>query len=204
MNWRELLSAQGTAVVPTDTVYGLICDACDAEAVARVFKIKGRPEGKAMPVFVADIDMAKKVAEVDSMMECFLKSVWPGSVSVVLKVRPGTPLAMHVYASDGTVAVRVPKHPVITEIFRQFPHPIVGTSANVSGQGASGNFVEVAKQWPDNEPVRPDVILNYGILPVSAPSTIVKQSARGRKLELLRAGAVEFEKLSALWNECLA
>lgn len=200
MNWEKFLSQGKNFVIPTDTVYGLTCDARSEFAVGRLFEIKGRPQEKAVPVFVNGVAMAKVVALVEPRTECFLNKIWPGKVNVVLQVRPDTMLAKNVYAPDGTVALRQPGHPVITEIFAQFPHPIVGTSANVSGQPASGVFKDAMAQW-QGRALQPDEALDYGTLPVSLPSTIVKPV--GERLTLLRAGAVDFKQLTQLWSECL-
>lgn len=196
MNYAKILAAGKNIVIPTDTVYGLTCDARSEQAVARVFAVKGRPGGKALPVFVKDVAMAKTVALVDKKTGRFLEKVWPGGVSVVLKVSPDTPLAANVYSSDGTVALRAPKHKVIAEIFKAFSHPIVGTSANISGEPSSGDFRAVMKQW-QGRALKPDEVVDYGVLPASEPSTIVA-IIKG-KLECLRPGAVAFADLVKLW-----
>ena len=72
---------------PTDTVYGLIADATNKKAVKKVLLIKGRKEKKPLPIFVKDIAMTKRLARVEPLQERFLKKVWPGKVTVVLKSR---------------------------------------------------------------------------------------------------------------------
>jgi len=81
-------------IFPTDTVYGLICDAKNKKAVEKIFKIKNRPKNKPLPVFVKNIEMAKKLAKISGKQEKFLKKVWPGRVTAVLTLRQsqGKPL----------------------------------------------------------------------------------------------------------------
>ena len=78
-------------VSPTDTVYGLLVDATNRRAVKKVFQVKGREKGKPLPVFVKDIAMAKRFACVSKEQEKFLKTAWPGKVTVVLKSRERLP-----------------------------------------------------------------------------------------------------------------
>ncbi|MEM3062752.1 MAG: Sua5/YciO/YrdC/YwlC family protein, partial [Nitrososphaerota archaeon] len=70
---------------PTDTVYGLLTDATFKEAVKKVFMIKQRNYDKKIPIFVKDITMAKKIARISKKTEAFLKKIWPGKVTVVLR-----------------------------------------------------------------------------------------------------------------------
>ncbi len=93
-------------VSPTDTIYGLICDATNKKAVERIFTIKKRPRNKPIPIFVNDIKMAKKLALVNQKQEKILRSIWPGKVTVVLK-RKRTKIK--IYGVDKkTIGFRIP------------------------------------------------------------------------------------------------
>ena len=87
----QMIRKGKVVVCPTDTVYGLVADAANAEAVQKVFQVKGREKGKPLPVFVKDIAMAKRFTHVSREQEKFLKNVWPGKVTVVLKSRKKLP-----------------------------------------------------------------------------------------------------------------
>jgi L-threonylcarbamoyladenylate synthase len=81
----KIINEGGVVVFPTDTVYGLICDATNKKAVEKIFKIKNREKDKVLPVFVSSIKKARKVAEIDKKQEEILKKYWPGKYTFVLK-----------------------------------------------------------------------------------------------------------------------
>jgi len=156
-------------VCPTDTVYGLVADAQNEEAVSRVFQIKGREKDKALPVFVKDIEMAKELAHVSPEQENFLKEHWPGKVTVVLQSKHVLPKGLEL---DGNIALRIPDYELINDILRELNHPITGTSANVSGEPSCVSAQEVIAQFQERE-YQPDLVLDKGELPDSNPSTVV-------------------------------
>ena len=88
----ESLREGKVLIFPTDTVYGLICDAENKLAIRKIFKIKKRSFQKPISIFVKDLKMAKKFAKINKSQEKFLKKVWPGKAIVVLKANPSTRL----------------------------------------------------------------------------------------------------------------
>lgn len=116
-------------VCPTDTVYGLICDANSKKAVERLYKIKKRPKRKPLPVFVSNIKTAKKLAHIDKRQEEFLRNVWPGGVTAVLKSR-----------KRGTVGLRMPNHRFVLRLAEHIG-PLAESSANMSGKPASAKIL---------------------------------------------------------------
>lgn len=148
-------------VCPTDTVYGLICDAGKKEAVARLYKIKKRPKNKPIPMFVSDISMAKEIAEISVKQEKFLKKVWPGPVTAVLEKKGG-----------GTIGIRIPNHKFLLDLVKQ-NGPLAETSANISGRPASGKFKEVLEQFALSRVEGPDLAIDAGDLPLSKPSQVL-------------------------------
>jgi len=149
-------------VCPTDTVYGLVCDATNKKTLRRLYKIKKRPPNKPIPVFVSSIKTAKKLAEISQQQEKYLKSVWPGKVTVVLKKKGG----------GGSIGLRIPEHPFLLSLLGRLKHPLTGTSANVSGGPASTNIKEVVKQFKDRR-YQPDLFINAGNLPKNKPSKVI-------------------------------
>ena len=147
-------------VCPTDTVYGLICDATNKKAVNKLFKIKKRLAKKPIPIFVKDIKMAKKIAAINKTQEAFLKKVWPGKITVVLKKK------------NKTIGLRIPDYKLINQLLSIINRPLTGTSANISGKPASTKIKEVLKQFK-NQPYQPDLILDAGNLKKSRPSIVI-------------------------------
>jgi len=167
-------------VCPTDTVYGLVVDATNKKAVQRVFQIKGREKGKALPVFVKNITMAKRLARVSKEQEKFLKKVWPGKVTVVLESKGVLPIELEM---NGKVALRIPKHETVAALLQKTGVPLTGTSANVSGKPSCLSAKEVLAQFAQRKR-KPDLVIDEGKLPKSKPSKIV--DITGGKMRILR------------------
>ena len=156
-------------VLPTDTVYGLVCDATNKKAVGKLFKIKKRPKNKPIPIFVKDIKIVKKIAKIDKTKEKILKSVWPGKTTVVLNRKGETKL----YGVDKkTIALRIPKYKLINELLKRLNLPFTGTSANISDRPASTKIRQVIDQFK-KEKIQPDLIIDAGNLPKNKPSTVI-------------------------------
>jgi len=166
---------------PTDTVYGILADATNKKAVERVFQIKKRSRGKPTPIFVKDIKMAKKLAFVDKKQEKFLKIVWPGKVTVVLKRRDVLPKIL--FGRTKTIGLRIPDYKLVNNLLLKLNRPLTGTSANVSGKPASTKIKEVLRQF-EKEKIKPDLVLDAGNLKPSSPSKVIDLS--GRKIKILR------------------
>lgn len=156
-------------VCPTDTVYGLISDATSQKAVKKIFQIKKRKIQKSLPIFVKDIKMAKEIAEISKKQENFLKKVWPGKVTVILK-RKGRRKLYGV--NKKTIALRIPKYKLINILLQKLNQPLTATSANISNFPASTKIEEVIAQLK-NKKHQPDFIIDAGNLKKSRPSIII-------------------------------
>lgn len=159
----EAIKAGKVVVCPTDTVYGLVCDVTNKKAIGKLFKIKKRPKNKPIPIFVKDLKMAKKLACINKKQEEFLKKVWPGKVTVVLKRKGG----------KGTIGLRIPRHQWLLDLVKQLNRPLTGTSANISGKPASTKIKEVLKQFTLSRVEGPDLVIDAGNLPGSKPSKVI-------------------------------
>src|SRR3989338_2179759 len=194
----EALERSKVGINPTDTVYGLTGDATNAATVTRILALKKRSSDKAgLPVLVSGLKMASKLVELTPAIKAFLGKVWPGKVSVVLPLKRGVKFPDGVAASDLTVALRWPRHPVIGEIFENFKQPLIGTSANVSN-GPNALSLRQALEQFEASGQKPDFKIDGGQLPYSLPSTIVRP--QGQQLILIRPGAVSFQELQTLWR----
>lgn len=175
----DFLNKGGAIVCPTDTVYGLLADATNKNAVGKVFRIKRREGSKALPIFVKDTEAAKEFALIGEREEAILKEKWPGRFTFVLKKR-----SAKIYgAGKKTIALRIPDYKPINELLKKINKPLTGTSANISGHLASVKIGEVLSQF-ENEQMRPDLILDAGELQESKPSTIIDLTKN--KVKILR------------------
>jgi L-threonylcarbamoyladenylate synthase len=167
-------------VLPTDTVYGLVCDAKNETAVKKIFKIKKRNKLKPLAVFVKDIKQAKKFAIIDKKQEFLLKDSWPGATTFILKAKKG--LSSLVY-KKGTIGLRIPNYKLINLIFKKFKNPLAQTSANISGFPATTKIDKVIKQFIGFK-IQPDAIINFGDLPTNKPSVIIDN--KNHKIKKIR------------------
>ena len=176
----NLLKKGGVVVFPTDTVYGLIADATNKNAVKKIFLIKKRVFKKPVPIFVKDIKMAKKLAKIDKKQEKLLKSVWPGKVTVVLKRNQGKSKIKLYGVDKKTIALRIPKFEALNFLLSKINKPLVGTSANLSRKPASGNPKKVFSQFKQRR-YQPDLIIDAGVLP-GKPSTLLDLTSFSPKI----------------------
>jgi len=156
-------------ICPTDTVYGLLCDAANEKAVGKIFEIKKRDKSKPLAVFVKDIKMAERFASINESQKKFLKKNWPGAVTVILKAKKG--LAKLTYKNN-KIGLRVPDYGFLGLVLRDFGKPIAQTSANISGKPAVVKIKEVFDQFKSID-VKPDLMIDEGDLPKNKPSKVM-------------------------------
>ena len=187
----ELLRAGQVVAFPTETVYGLGANALDAEACAKIFQAKGRPQDNPLIVHISDRQMAESlVANWNEAAERCVAAFWPGPLTLVLPKSPVVP--DRVTAGLGTVAIRYPAHPVAQALIAQAGLPIAAPSANLSGKPSptSGRHV-----WRDLRGKIP-LILDAGACSVGLESTVLDLS--GDVPTILRPGGVSREQLAGV------
>ena len=189
---RAAALLRGGAVVafPTETVYGLGASAFDARAVARVFEIKARPAFDPLIVHVADEAMLARVAEdIPPDARALIERFWPGPLTLVVRKRPEIPDL--VTAGLGTVAVRMPAHPVARALIERAGLPLAAPSANPFGYLSPTRAEHVARMLGE----RVDLILDAGSAEHGVESTIVMIEPRP---VLLRHGAIAAADIEAV------
>ena len=132
-----VLKRGGVILYPTDTVWGIGCDATDSRAVRRVFEIKRRADSKALITLVADIADIGRFTSVDPQMALRLTEETDRPTTVVYPGARG--LAPELLAEDGSVGVRLTREKVSATLCREFGRPLVSTSANISGEPPAGD-----------------------------------------------------------------
>lgn len=179
-----LLRAGGVLVFPTETSYALGCDATNEQAVAKVFAIKGRPEGKGTPLILPpDVEASTYIAMSDKAEE-LASQHWPGPLNIIAPRTPMSPVSVRC-ETDGTQSVRKSSHPIASELARQLGHPLVATSANRSGETSIYRPDELEDEFSGE---LPDALLDGGNLSVVPASTTVK--VIGESVELIRQGSI--------------
>lgn len=167
-------------VYPTDTVYGLGCDPMNEAALDRLFEVKRR-EAKPIPLICDSIVTAKKLIHFTPRIEELAHRFWPGALTIVAPAIVRLPRQVH--QGTGEVGVRVPDSALCIELVGLCGGVLTGTSANISGSGASRTAEEAERALGTTV----DLILDGGRLE-GAESTVVRVTENG--IEVLRKGAV--------------
>ncbi len=166
----KILESGGTILYPTDTIWGIGCDATNTLAVEKIYRIKSRSEAKSLIVLIDSIDkLSIYVEKVPDITADLLASI---SNPVTIIYSNARRLAPNVIASDGTIAIRVVKDEFCTELIRRYGKPIVSTSANISGTESPAIFSHIAPEIKDAV----DYIVSYkqDYYTRSKPSTIIR------------------------------
>jgi L-threonylcarbamoyladenylate synthase len=187
----SLLRAGGVLLFPTETSYALGCDATNDAAVARIFAIKGRPEGKGTPLILPpDVDAGVYV-ELSDKAQALVAEHWPGPLNIVAKRVIDSPVSERC-ETDGTQSVRQSSHTAASELARLLGKPLVATSANKSGASAIYRPDEFGFDETGHRPVftgeQPDALLDGGNLPVVPASTTIK--VMDDQVEIIRQGSI--------------
>ncbi len=180
-----LLAAGRTVAFPTETVYGLGADARAPAAVAAVYAAKGRPSFNPLIVHVADAAAAWEVGAPDARARALAAAFWPGPLTLVVPLRPGAVLAPAVTAGLGSVALRVPAHPLARALLAAFGGPLAAPSANPSGRVSPTTAAHVREGLEG----RIAAVLDGGPCAVGVESTIVALMP-GEPARLLRPGGL--------------
>ncbi len=189
---KQELEKGGAVVLPTETVYGLFAKALDEKAVNHVYQLKRRPRDKALNLNVASLDTILNFSKNQpTYLQQLVESFLPGPLTIILEANDKVPYWVN---SDlTTVGFRMPSHPVTLELIREFG-PLIGPSANISGQASGVTFKEILKDF-DQEVlgVEDDAYLT------GQDSTIIDLS--GSKVKILRQGSITREDILAMIPE---
>lgn len=187
----EIIRSGGLVAFPTETVYGLGCDALNSGAAAKVFEAKQRPTFDPLIVHLADRSMVEMVVKcVPPLAHRLMDAFWPGPLTLILPKQPAVPDL--VTAGLSTVAIRMPAHPVAQALLREVRRPIAAPSANPFGYVSPTTAQHVSDGLGD----RVDLILDGGPCPVGVESTIL--ALTGDRAELLRPGSLTLEAIQAV------
>lgn len=179
--------------VPTETVYGLAARADSADAVAAIYRAKGRPDFNPLIVHVASLKQAAHLAVVDARAELLARNFWPGPLTMVLPLRPDSGIAAAVTAGLPTIAIRMPAHPLMRAVLRESGLPLAAPSANRSGAVSPTTAAHVAASLGEGA----GYILDGGACAQGLESSIVALRDFD-EWQLLRPGPVTSAELSAL------
>lgn len=176
----KLLEGGKLLLSPTDTIWGILCDATNSAAVDKVYQLKRRPDSKAMVCMVSDLKMLKQfITNVPVDIEEHIQSTRPTTVIYSSPVG----IAANAIAEENTVAIRIIKHHFCTPLIAAFGKPLISTSANLSGLPHPLKYADISKEIISGV----DHIINLDKDKVNAqPSRIIKLERSG-EINLIRA-----------------
>lgn len=177
----ETLKNGGIILYPTDTIWGIGCDATNPEAVEKVFALKGRDKSKSMIVLLHNDNQL--AGYVNDVPEVAYQLIEVADRPMTIIYSNAKNLASNVIAEDGSVGIRIVNHPFCQQLLQRFRKPIVSTSANISGQSSAAAFDEIAEEIKQGV----DYIVQYGQQDTTKgkPSIIMKLDPSG-KFEFIR------------------
>ncbi len=191
----ELLSAGELIGLPTETVYGLAADATNADAVAKIFALKNRPQFNPLIAHVSSLDMAGAQAEFSRKAQRLAEAFWPGPFTMVLPKSATNTICDLARAGLETQALRFPAHPVAQEVIATFGKPIAAPSANISGHVSPTSAQHVKDEFGANL----SLVLDGGSARIGLESTVV--AVLNDEVTLLRPGSISKDEIEAVVGE---
>ena len=171
-----VLKEGGIILYPTDTIWGIGCDACNPEAVDKIFKLKGRSEEKSM-IILLDTE-SKLPSYVREVPEIAYDLIEYAENPLTIIYSGAKNLAPNTIGKDGSIGIRITRDDFSKQLIQRFKKPIISTSANLSGQPSPANFHQISDEIIEEV----DMVVNLNQEDVSAkrPSTIMKLEPDGR------------------------
>ncbi len=185
----KVLKKGGLVVFPSDTVYGLLVDATNKQAVDKLIEFKERPAGKAISIFVSDMKMLKKIVKINNTKINLLNNILPGPFTVVLdydKKYSKFKLSKNLMSEKNTIGLRFPFYSLINSLIAEVKKPVTATSANLSGGNPAYSISALLHRISKKKKDMIDLVVDGGKLPRNKPSTVVDLTSE--KIKQLRMG----------------
>ena len=187
----RLIQTGELVAFPTDTVYGLGCSPFSPNSLEQIYQVKQRPEEKAIPVLVANLEQVRQVvANIPPQVEGIMAEFWPGALTLVLPRQFTLPTQLTPYPG---LAVRMPRHELALQILEK-TGPLAVTSANLSAHAETLSAQDVYNQLKGRIPL----ILDDGTHPDGKASTVI--DCLGAEPVLLRQGPLPYEEILKKWK----
>ena len=181
----KILQSGGLLVAPSDTVYGLVCDATNESAVRKLIAVKNRPFGKPISVFCDGFEMIEALVKITPHKK-LLEKLLPGPFTVVLPSKHSVSSLLE--SERKTLGIRFTSYPFIQQLVYQYGKPLTATSANISGRSPHYEPKAFINELSADKKLLIDYVVDVGKLPHNKPSTIVDLT--GNSIQLLRKGEI--------------
>ena len=184
----EVIQRGGVVGVPTDALYVLVADPLNLQAVVRVFAAKGREHIRSLPLAISDTLMAEDLAkELSSRFYILARHFWPGPLTMIVPAAANVPLK--VTGNTGRLAIRQPNSNALTAMIEKIGHPLIATSANISGQPTLSSGIELFATLDG----RVDLVLDGGLCAGPGPTTVDITEPYWR---VIREGAISEKEIA--------
>ncbi len=193
-NTITILKSNGLVVFPSDTVYGLLCDAANEQAVKKLIDFKNRPPGKAISVF-CDFKLINKLVKINKQQQKIIKEILPGPFTIILPSKHQVNKLLE--SEKGTLGIRIPMDQLINRLIQEFGKPVTATSANLAGRPANYSIKTLLKELTNKQKELIDLVVDAGTLARNKPSTVVDLSQSDVKI--LRQGDMGFSNKSKIF-----
>ncbi|MDP8003156.1 MAG: L-threonylcarbamoyladenylate synthase [Caldisphaera sp.] len=188
----ETIKKGGLVVIPTDTVYGLAGDPFNEDAIKKVYEVKGREEGKPLPILIGESHHSFLLVNPSKIFWKLAQRFWPGSLTIVEKISENAPNHLLQW---GSIGVRLPNCYFCRLLANDVGGAIIGTSANISHMSSPKNVREAYEMLRD----KVDLYIDGGEARIGVSSTVV--SIINGKIKILRKGAIKEEEIKAIGFE---
>jgi L-threonylcarbamoyladenylate synthase len=163
----DIVRRGGIVAVPSDALYTIVADPLNLHAVGRVFQAKGREAQRSLPLLVGDLFMAEDLArEVTVRFNLLARHFWPGPLTMIVPASEKVPLK--VTGNTGRLALRQPRTPIVCALLEKLDQPLIGTSANLSGQPTARSGIEIFAQMDGTL----DLVLDGGVCVGEGATTV--------------------------------
>ena len=181
INSLKFLQGSGIILYPTDTIWGIGCDATNGKAVQKIFELKKRPEKKSMIILVSDEEMIHDY--VSDPPEKILNIISSATKPTTAIFKNAIHLPSNLINEDESIAIRIVKDDFCRQLIQQLKKPLVSTSANISGENFPQNFIEISGQIKNGV----DYIVQHrqNDFSKNTPSSIIKLNDEG-EVEFIR------------------
>tara|TARA_B100000029_G_scaffold287768_1_gene281574 strand:- start:343 stop:1263 length:921 start_codon:yes stop_codon:yes gene_type:complete len=188
---KKILEDGGLVIFPTETVYGIGCNATDLKAIKRLYKIKKRPTNNPLICHFSDISYIKKNFKLNKIACQLADKFWPGPLTIILKKKEDSKI--HPILSNNTkfVGCRIPKHPLAQKLLKKLNFPVAAPSANISNKLSATNTSHLKDFFDENIYVLDGGKSFYGL-----ESTVI--DIKNNKIKILRLGSITFEQIKKL------
>ncbi len=193
-NTISVLKANGLVIFPTDTVYGLLCDATREIAVRKLLAFKNRPAGKPISVF-SNLKLVGSLINISENQKNLIQEMIPGPFTFIFPSKHKVNKLLE--SESGTLGIRIPMYRYIEVLVNQFKKPITATSANLAGSSPHYSIKSLLNELSEKQSQQIDLIIDAGDLPRNKPSTVVDLSQSDVKI--LRQGDIDFSNKSKIF-----